>query len=115
MDSDSDHFVQQHTAAFHERLAAMAHHHNRALALISAERLRQDLHRPKPPQWQQHMRTATKWLKQQLGSPALQEAGRTDMPEEDEVIVIEATYTVLSPDTQAVHSTAEKEEPTWGN
>lgn len=110
MDSEGDQFVQQHMEAFNEQLAAMAYHHNRALALISAARLRDDLHQPKPTQWRQHLRGASQWLKQRLVSPDLQGVKRAEMPKEDEVILIDTTYTVLPPDTKAVNATEEKEE-----
>jgi hypothetical protein len=103
MDSQSDPFVQQHMEEFNEQLAAMAQHQSQALAMICAERLRQDLRpAPQPPTWRQRLQSAYQQVRQQFTSPHQQNAEMVEKPTEDDVMVIDAEYTVFSSVTTPV-------------
>lgn len=114
MDSQADDFVQQHMKEFNEQIAAMAQHHSQALLMVCAERLRQDVTQPQPPRWRDVLTAPSQWLKHRFASAHPQASEKVEMPNEDAVVVIDTTYTVVSSDPSPTEEvTPEQETRVW--
>jgi hypothetical protein len=112
MNTQDDEYVQRYTEEFNEQLRALAQHQNQALTMIFAERLRRDLTPPTEPlSWRQRLQGAYQQIKQQFTTPHQQHAEMVERPTEDDVLVIDAEYTVFSSvTTQTVKPTKGKED-----
>src|SRR5687768_633361 len=112
METHNDEFVQRYTEEFNEQLRALAQHQNQALAMIFAERLRQDLTPPsQPTSWRERLQGAYQQIRRQFSSPPRQNAEMVKKPSEEDVVVIDAEYTVFSSvTTQTVNPTKGKED-----
>ena len=109
MNPPEDVFDQQ-LADFQEKLSAMTHHQLHVLASVSANRMQEDLAQGrKPDRWQQHLKRFVRRAKRYVAFRFKPVPASFKKPDEEAVVIIDATYTVVTEDATPKATTPSKE------
>lgn len=103
MEPQDDFEFAEQVATFNERLASMADYHKQTFALTFLNRMLQDseeLTRPPKPR-QELLKRARTWVANQIAAQLREaDAQAHKRPAEDSIIIIDATYRVIEPETR---------------